>query len=95
MARPAKRTPAVAAWIETNPLRVWRTDRGMTIAYAAKLLGVTTVAIGHWETGIRLPSPVTRRRLRRHLTETGARDVWDSLPLAALDAWHTHRPEET
>ncbi len=49
---------ALTAWLEENPLRVWRLKRppeGWNRSVLARQLGVSHTAVGSWETGKRLP----------------------------------------
>jgi len=46
-----------------KPLAELRRERGLTQAELAKLIGVTTSAVGNWESGERIPRLPTLRKL--------------------------------
>ena len=43
-------------WKERNPLRVWRTENGMTAFEVAARMGVSVQAMARWESGAAMPS---------------------------------------
>ena len=46
-----------------KPLAHWRRERSLSQAQLAKLVGVTTSAVGNWEAGVRVPRLPTLRRV--------------------------------
>lgn len=74
------------AWVEKNPLRVYRTREGVTLMAAAALLGVGISTVQAWESGARLPSSEQYDGLA---TVTAG----DATKLAAAwERWHARQP---
>jgi DNA-binding XRE family transcriptional regulator len=46
----------IRAWLDQNPLRMYRKAHGLTLFAAAGLLGVAVTSIQKWESGAALPS---------------------------------------
>lgn len=44
------------AWKDRNPLRVWRSENGMTAFEVAARMGVSVQAMARWESGAAMPS---------------------------------------
>jgi transcriptional regulator with XRE-family HTH domain len=54
-----------------------RTLRGLPQLAVADFLGVTRAAVGHWETGVAIPAPPSRRLLAQLF----------EVPLEVVEAW--------
>lgn len=77
---------AVKAWVNSNPLRVWRfahEPRRLSILEAAELVGVGMSMIQMYERGVHKPGPSKTDRLAS-LLGTDWSDRWD--------AWLAARP---
>ena len=53
------------AGYDPQQVRALRTELGVSVAVFARLVGVTTAQVEHWEQGRRVPSPLARRLLDR------------------------------
>jgi ribosome-binding protein aMBF1 (putative translation factor) len=56
--RKEPKNPAMAEWLESNPLRRWRRSQppeGWNQSVLARKLGVSPMAVANWETGKRKP----------------------------------------
>ena len=64
-------------WIERNPLRVWRKERGVTFMELSSILEVNTVSIQQWENGSVTPRPANLEKLTRLDPSLAKKwDVW-------------------
>jgi len=50
-------------WVETNPLRRWRHERGYSYMKACALIGVSMTVMQMWERGVNPPNPANMHRL--------------------------------
>jgi DNA-binding XRE family transcriptional regulator len=57
-------------WKKTNPILVWRKQRGLTRADAGLLVGVSATTIQSWETGATMPSRVNTANIARTMEIT-------------------------
>lgn len=63
---------AVAAWQESNPLRLWRQARGLSLRKAGPLIGVSFNSLENWEQGQYFP---TLDSMGRIAAATGMHDI--------------------
>lgn len=79
---------AYAAWVEENPLRVWRLEQDprLPVPDAAFLLKVSLNMVTHWEKGIHKP-----RAARMEPGAPLAQYLGDDIA-ARWDAWWEARP---
>ena len=72
------------AWIEHNPLRVWRKENRVAIMDAASRLGVSMTIIQLWEKGVHIPSDENLTRLEALVGDRTVQDWSD---------WYNAKPQ--
>lgn len=71
-------------WTAANPLRVWRTQEGISMMQAASLLGVGMSTVQGWEAGSNFPSDENLVTLGRAVGNPGIMADWQK--------WYGARP---
>lgn len=77
---------AHAAWIETNPLRRWRTEQRLSMMRAGALMGASISSVSHWEMGSRIPTEESFGKLAKLMGVKASKLVAD------WNAWIGARP---
>lgn len=71
-------------WVNENPLRKYRRDKGLTLMEAAGTLGVALSTLHCWEMGVHSPSVDHFLKIKTQLGVTDIFDQWDE--------WSHNRP---
>lgn len=63
-------------WIEANPLRRWRKERGMSQGDVARALPMALMTVSNWELGVTRPKATSLEKIGAMIGESKIKQIW-------------------